>query len=354
MKDNFDIDEILKQIIEENKSRDKEQTIERVTLLQYIDSDVKMRLFYTNNEDFIFNKLIPKLSPTGEQVFEVGLLALKMQNTSLKRFSKWKKNTIYLDDFTDEDKFNLELILAIGTEEIRQFLLMVYYTRNCLKKQVDGTMTFEELVRDITGQNYKIHNIRHTAVSMDEKSFVSSYDRMLKSIQKITVVDEKTGDSIPVFSRAYQESLEESINSNNLDKNQYSNVVIGKSAKEDLKFYLEKVSSNLAYKRLQSGKVNLIKEKDMNELREMLQIFFEKTKGYSKNQSRIIAENITSFSQVNKQEEYYDKVENICKDILNDLAVELAIIQMDLDDKSLEGLIKKEIDIIENYIIHKN
>ena len=134
----------------------------------------------------------------------------------------------------------------------------------------------------------------------------------------------------------------------------YSSVFLPKSGIDDLVFIFDELSSNLAFKRFQSGKIDKIKDKDLKDLKGKTIEFFVNKKENSYNEAFIKTESIFKLlteETIKKQEEYYDKMEDILKEAMNIFIQELSEIQIEYLPLTPNELKKREKHIIETYLI---
>ena len=330
----------LMEEIEKIKKEYRKMTVEK-TISNYFDEVLKIEEFYVREEKFIFNKVLNNIILYRNEAFEVGKLKRKLIDK--KPFKGKVDKKAFIKDISIELKQEIDNICNEGLLEIKNFLLMVYYTRNCIPIKgwnCKKFYSYSDFIKYLTGKDYKISKLKETT-DVEEREFLQIYDRIRASIDKIQV---KISDDevISAFSKKYQEHAkkleEESLevedkdkiiftNINNKYENEvYSSLLFPERGKEDMKFYIENLSKNLAFKRIQSGRVNLIKKSELDKLEIDLVKFYNEEKDYSLNQSKILAKNFIKSYKIDKDEEYYKKIESICQEVLDNLAVEIACI----------------------------
>lgn len=364
------------------------------TISNYFDEVLKIEEFYTEGKEFVFNILISKINLYRHVVFEVG--KLKREIIEYDPFEKEIDDEIIFKNSKNE----IDCICNEGLLEIRKFLVMVYYTRHCFINNDFGKITFSEYIKKRTGKNYSINTIKFNSdlesgivydsplkkinekylvsPNDDEKVFKAEYDRIEKKIKKFEREVSYKGISakIPIYSKKDSLILEDDIGIKNMvayetktgkykeieekvkDKlTNYSSVYLPISAIDDLNFIFDELSNYLAFKRFQSGKIEKIKEKDLKELKKATMNFFIDIKKNTHNEALIKVNNIFQIkdSNIEKEENYFNNIEKILKDTLEEFIYELSNFQYPYIEKNnreeLANLREKEKMIIEKYII---
>lgn len=346
-------------------------------LKNILEKDLKISSFEVP-EEFLLNKILEVNLINKEEAFRIGLLACDYYgHDNINTDIIFEENAEQdLESISREKLLAISYIIILGSIEFKKFLLMVYYTRHCFINNESGTLAFSEFIKIRTGNDYSINKIKNKNYSNNEyisvlehKNIYDSYEKKLKKI----IINLGEDVTIPLYSKMsqlleddilskeeliiYQNGIKEHSEIADIIKEtmtNYSSVFLPKSGIDDLVFIFDELSSNLAFKRFQSGKIDKIKDKDLKDLKEKTIGFFVNKKENSYNEAFIKTESIFKLlteETIKKQEEYYDKMEDILKEAMNIFIQELSEIQIEHLPLTPNELKKREKHIIETYII---
>lgn len=359
-----------------NKS-DNYSDNKRKLLKNMLEEDLKISSFEVP-EEFLLNEILEINLINKEEAFRIGLLACDYYgNDNMNANTIFEENAEQdLESISEEKLSAINYIINLGASEFKKFLLMVYYTRHCFINNESGTIAFSEFIKIRTGNDYSIKKIKNRDYSdneyisiLEHKNIYDSYEKKLKKIKK----NLGNNVAIPLYSKMsqlledkilskeeliiYQNGIKEHLEiANKIKENMtnYSSVFLPKSGIDDLVFIFDELSSNLAFKRFQSGKIDKIKDKDLKDLKGKTIEFFVNKKENSYNEAFIKTESIFKLlteETIKKQEEYYDKMEDILKEAMNIFIQELSEIQIEYLPLTPNELKKREKHIIETYLI---
>lgn len=349
-------------ILEEFNKSDNYSDSKKKLLKNMLEEDLKISSFEVP-EEFLLNKILEVNLINKEEAFRIGLLACDYYgNDNMNADTIFEENAEQdLESISGKKLLAINYIINLGAIEFKKFLLMVYYTRHCFINNESGTITFSEFIKIKTGKDYSINKIKMKKdFSSNEywpkSEFRNIYENCEKKLKKIKVT---IGDKdVPLYSKKYQLLEDDILDKENVivdeDIVNYSPVLLPKSGIDDLIFIFDELSSNLAFKRFQSGKIDKIKDKDLKDLKGKTIEFFVNKKENSYNEAFIKTESIFKLltdETIKKQEEYYDKMEDILKEAMNIFIQELSEIQIEYLPLTPNELKKREKHIIETYLI---
>lgn len=375
-------------------------TKKEMTLEDYFNELIYIPIFEVP-EKLELNDVLMKVTVSRIEAYKVNLLKRKTWGSDEYIFEK----KISRNMKTSFEKISCQIIEKLNTYidsgllEIREFLLLIYYKAHCFKSENTGTITFSDLIKIRENKEYSINNIKFNAdltydpnvenyidyfpttinprylkqLTKDELSYKSTYDKYEKKLNKLRVIIKykNKSTSVPLYSRIRQIMYEKNLTkkviigyrNNNLkerlklkiDKELklYKPVLLPKAGIKDLIFIFDKLSNNTAFKRFQSGRFDLIKEKDLNELKEQTIDFFVKEKGNSIKEAKMKVDDIfrVPFFET-RTEKFHFEIEKIIEETVKLFEDTLVDITYEYDLKGKRNELKdKEKKIIEEHLL---
>ncbi len=363
-----------------SKYADEKQKKRIKTLDEWFDLGIGI-FPYKTPEKLEFNDVLTKVKVNIREMYELGVLSINYykKDEASANIDITNKLSKPMNEITDNDMHNIIKMIVLGASVTQEYFLLLYYTAHCFKDKNFGTITFAQYIKNKENKNYSINGIKTKKTSKyqdyDKVNYKNTYDRLEKKLKNIKDRIPVNNDllEVPRYSKINQLINEGKFTKNEIDSYikrtasrelsnkidekliNYNSVYLPKAGLEDLEFIFEELSKNIAFKRFQSGKLNMIKEKDLIELKEKTIHFFVKVKNNSYKEAKIKVNHIFDLPDERQEEkEYIINIEKILKEAIDNFNVLLVDITYKHDlNNTREEFKENEKRIIEKYLLEQ-